>query len=219
MQRTRYKCNRNGGNWSVNNRMEKVKKSPLGLSFVINICIFVGLMFMFKPCYETSDDMYMNEFANGIFGQPENHLVFINYIMGSIIQGLYKLLPVVNWYAFIQYISMFISFVVITHVFIQHKGMQFGGLLATLVITVFGYQGYIRPQFSKTAGVLVLAGALLIFYAFKSEAQIWKKVLIGVMLMLTGGLFRDSVFWLCLLMAFPIGVVEFLRDFLKYKFK
>lgn len=199
--------------------MQRLRKSALGLSFIINICIFAGLMLAFRPCYETSDDMYMNEFANGIFGRPENHLVFINYIMGCIIQGLYELIPIVNWYAAVQYISVFVSFIVIAYIFIQYKGLQLGGLLSAIVITVFGYQGYIRPQFSKTAGMLVLAGALLIFFAFKSEVQIWKKVLVGVLMMLAGGLFRDSVFWLCLLMVFPIGVVEFLRDFLKYKFK
>jgi hypothetical protein len=111
--------------------------------------------------------MYLNEFASGILGERENHLVHINYILGSFIVGVYNICPLLNWYAMIQYAAIFLSFVVISYILICAKGNKTGTLLAAFISIVFGYQGYILPHYSKTAGFLVLAGALLIFFAFK----------------------------------------------------
>ena len=199
--------------------MNKMKKGPLALSLLLNLAVFVGLMILFRPCYETSDDMYMNEFASGVFGQQENHLVFLNYILSSIILGCYKILPFLNWYAFFHYAAMFVSFVVITYVLVQTKGNTAGIGMSTILLVVFGYQGYVWPQFSKTAGFLILAGALLVFYAFKCGEKVWQRTLLGVLCMIAGAMFRKKVLLLCLLMVFAIGVVEFLREFLVSKFE
>lgn len=198
--------------------MNRIKKNPLALSLLMNIAVFAGLMLLFHPCYETSDDMYMNEFASGVFGQQENHLVFLNYILSSIILGCYKMFPFLNWYAFFHYGSMFVSFVVITYVLIRTKGETLGLWISAIVLIVFGYQGYVCPQFSKTAGFLIFAGALLVFYAFKCGKKVWQKALLGVLLMVLGAMFRKKILMLCLLMVFAIGVVEFFREFLVNKF-
>lgn len=199
--------------------MNRIKKSSLGLSLLLNVIICFGLLLVFRPCYETSDDMFMNEFASGIFGKQENHLVFINYILSSILLVFYKVVPFLNWYAIFQYLSVFTSFVVITYIFIKTKGDAVGIGLSAIIITAFGYQGYILPQFSKTAGFLILAGALLVFFTFECGEMAWQKVLLGVLLMVVGAMFRESMFLLGLLMMFPIGVIKFLWAFATDKFK
>jgi hypothetical protein len=110
---------------------------------------------------------------------------------------------------------MFLSFVVISYVLICEKGNVTGALMSAIISIVFGYQGYILPQFSKTAGFLVLSGALLVFYAFKCKNKAWGKVMAGVLLIIWGGLYRENVLLLCLLMVLPIGIVEFVRDLFK----
>ncbi|MBR2403284.1 MAG: hypothetical protein IKB01_11065, partial [Lachnospiraceae bacterium] len=199
--------------------MKRLKESPISLSVIINLIIFIGLMLVFKPRFETSDDAYMNEFASGIFGERENHLVFINYILSSIIQCLYKILPVVNWYTMFQYISIFTSLLTITYVFIKMKGNTVGIGISVILATVFGYQGYVWPQFTKTAGYLVIAGAILVFFAFREQKHLCRNVCIGVLMMLFGAMYRESAFMLGLLMVFPIGVVSFLREFFEKGYK
>ena len=195
--------------------MKKWKEKPIWLSIILNIVILACLMLLFRPNFETSDDAYMNEFASGVFGQRENHLVFINYILGSIIRFLYEILPIVNWYTIAQYAAVFASFTSITYVLVRTKGTELGMGVSAILITAFGYQCYVLPQFTKTAGCLLVAGAVLIFAAFRGEKAVWQQVAAGGILMLLGSMYREKVFFLCLLMVFPIGVVIFFRDFFK----
>ncbi len=199
--------------------MKKWKEKPIWLSIILNIVILACLMLLFRPNFETSDDAYMNEFASGIFGQRENHLVFINYILGSIIRFLYEILPIVNWYTIAQYAAVFASFTSITYVLVRTKGTELGIGVSAILITAFGYQCYVLPQFTKTAGCLLVAGAVLIFAAFQGEKAVWKQVVMGVFLMLWGAMYREIVFYLCLLMVFPIGMVIFFRDFFKNSYQ
>jgi hypothetical protein len=194
--------------------MENRSWKQLGRAILLNVVVLMALLLIFRPCYETSDDIYMNEFASGIMGERENHLVYINYILGSLILGLYNLYPLLNWYAAIHYAAMFLSLVVISYILICEKGNATGTLLAAFISIVFGYQGYVLPQFSKTAGFLVLAGALLIFFAFKctTPKKKWGKAVVGALLIIFGGMIREQILFLCLLLVLPIGLVEFGRD-------
>lgn len=199
--------------------MKQWKEKPIWLSIILNIVILACLVLLFRPGFETSDDAYMNEFASGVFGHYENHLVFINYIWGSVIRFLYKILPIVNWYTIMQYMAVFVSFVSITYVLICTKGAELGIGMSAVLITGFGYQCYVLPQFTKTAGCLLVAGAVLIFAAFRGEKAVRKQVIIGGAFMLLGAMYREKVFFLCLLMVFPIGVVIFFRDFFKNRYQ
>ena len=80
--------------------------------FYLNKIAIAGILFavlssltaliLFRFCggtYYNNDDILMRSIAEGTFtGTPDGHLIYEMYVLGSLIAGLYKCFPQVNWY-------------------------------------------------------------------------------------------------------------------------
>lgn len=178
------------------------------LSLAITCVGAMVFLFFFHARYETNDDTTLAQIAHGSFstyGGYNSHLVFINILWGRFIKLLLTVFPCVPWYALAQIVIVGVSFWVITWMMLRSLGVFFGGFSAALLWNLFGYQYFTCIQFSKTAGIAVTAGLLMVFLCF-TEKRHWSQYVIGGALILLGSFYRFRVFEMLLALWFGVGV-------------
>ena len=79
------------------------KKARVGIAFLLSFLImalyFVVVYQKIPFIYDINDDVAMRNVAAGVItGEPDAHLIFVKYILGLVISGLYRLLPGFDWY-------------------------------------------------------------------------------------------------------------------------
>ena len=85
------------------NERKRLCLNKATVSFILFavFCILTALT-LEKLCggtFYNNDDVLMRSIAEGTFtGTPDGHLIYIMYVLGSLIAGLYKCIPRVNWY-------------------------------------------------------------------------------------------------------------------------
>ena len=179
------------------------------LSLLLTALFFLCFLLIFHPFFETIDDNAMSEISGGIRGKYSSYLVFINIIIGKVLCVLMTALPIIKWYVVFQYVVLFISFWSITYLLFKTYGKGWGSGISCVILTIFGYECCVAVQFTKTAGVAVIAGALLIYYTLKEQKQ---KIFVpvGMCLMLVGSMIRFSIFGMVMLAFIPIYLYEFI---------
>ncbi len=161
-----------------------VYKAPFLCSVLINSIAWIFFTFILKAGFETNDDIIMSNLAAGIYGEYSSYLVFINVILGKFLTFLYGAVPSLNWYVILESLIIFVSFVIITYVFMKKISGLRGIALSTVFLLFIGFECYTRMQFTKTAGLTVCAGCLLGFYYIQEQKSIWHLLTAGLMVAL-----------------------------------
>ena len=163
------------------------------------------------PTYETNDDATMAGMVYGMNGEYEPHMVFINILVGTLIKLCIQWLPGVPWYPLFQVAILFCSLVALVYVMLK-KGRTPMTTMFFLVVLFFffGFQFCGLIQFSKTSGMAVTAGFLLLFYAVEERAR-WTHYALACCLIFAGSLYRFMVFEMLLLMFFGVGLLLLIR--------
>ena len=162
------------------------------------------LLFFGNPRYEVSDDFMMELIASGTYGIPDGHIMFSNTIYGSIIAGLYSLLPAVNWYYVIQTIVTLISGIVMICILVDNTKDLINGFILTVLFSLFSSQDlFVLPQFTKTAAIAVVSGGLLFIRSVFEHKK--SGMIIGLVLGAIGSMIR----YMALLIAGPFLVIFF----------
>ena len=181
--------------------MNKIKCSAanrnLLLSFIINAVLLGVFLCFFTPYYESNDDFLISNFVNGAISEKSSRLIFVNIIIGTLLKGLYTLVPSAPWYALFQYAMLFASFTAIAWILLQRYERAPALLLTIGTISVFGLDAYICLQFTKTTAVATVSGIMLMFYSLGKEKGTKCRRLpmtIGIILALLGGMFRYHEF-------------------------
>ena len=178
----------------------------------LNIAVLAAMLLLLYPAFETNDDISVAMVANGSWGTGNAHIICQNYLLGVWYTALYHIghgrIP---WYGISQYVFLCMAMSVVTYVLFQRLKKEQAYLLNGILLIYFGYECYIRIQFSKTAGVLLAAGAFLLFYELEKEKASWYGILTGIFLGVTGSLYRFKEAAVCCLLIAGIGVY-FLLD-------
>ena len=180
-------------------------KHPFWLSVILNIGLFTLNIIFFQARFESNDDSGMSFIIEGIYGEKTAFAVFINVIIGKILKILYTVIPIVKWYVVFQYITLFISFVLLGYIFLKQFGNKKGTPFFLGILIPFTYECYIFLQFTKTAGVAVATGLLLIFYCLRKNEK--KRYLIsGMILVILGSMIRFQSMLMVSLILFALGI-------------
>ena len=132
------------------------------IATVLSSILFL-LSTIFQPSYESNDDGMMEYLVYGIgYGHGTSFLVFINRILGYVIYGLSKTVPMINSYFFMQILICFISNVMISSVFLKKNGIV--GMIPILLIFAADLECFYSVQFTKTASLASVAGILCVLY-------------------------------------------------------
>lgn len=146
----------------------------------INAVFLIFLVVIMRPVFETNDDLTIVEMVSGAWNIQDAHVVYQNYLLGKLYVLLYSLTKCVPWYGLIQFVFLWLAFSTIVYVIMKRLPKELGITLSILVLCFFGYECYIKMQYTKTAGVLTIAGILLIFYASTEEIRSKKLLISGI---------------------------------------
>ena len=132
---------------------------------------------------------------------------------------LYSLTKCVPWYGLIQYVFLWLAFSTIVYVIMKRLPKELGITLSILVLCFLGYECYIEMQYTKTAGVLTIAGILLIFQEYSAEIRSNKLLIAGIALSCIGSMYRFEQFIACVALMSGLGICQMLKGRKKDAFK
>lgn len=194
--------------------MSKIKSWMLNNIWWLHVvAVWAILSLVYHVHYETCDDDYMAAIVNGVFGQYDYHVVFQNVLLGKWYVFLNKLCPVVNWYTWTQIALLLMSFSGVALILIKKYKMKMGLLISGTLQVLFQYQCFVLMQFTKTAGIAVASGIILITYEMLFDEETSSPVVgLGAVLVLVGSMLRmDILYAELLVMAPPIIMVMIVR--------
>lgn len=192
-------------------------QGKLWFSIFINIIVLFTLMAVYKPLYENNDDMAIISLVGGVKGVFDAHLVHMSRVIGYILKLLYSMNAGIPWYALLQYAFLFAAFTGITYVFLNKLKHASSLPIVLLFLYFFGYEGYVHIQFTKSAGIITVAGGALLFWALFQEKIPAKAYISGFLLALFGSFYRVDQFWceIALLTGFGVLFLFRLKEFEK----
>lgn len=185
----------------------------------INAVFLIFLVVIMRPVFETNDDLTIVEMVSGAWNIQDAHVVYQNYLLGKLYVLLYSLTKCVPWYGLIQFVFLWLAFSTIVYVIMKRLPKELGITLSILVLCFFGYECYIKMQYTKTAGVLTIAGILLIFYASTEEIRSKKLLISGIALSCIGSMYRFEQFIACVALMSGLGICQMLKGRKKDVFK
>lgn len=174
--------------------------------------LFILLNKIYTLRFSTNDDSAMLLISSGSYtGTPDNHLVFINFIYGSILNVLYNVMPSIEWYTILFIALNIFSLASLTTIICKLSyNIIHRVFLVVLMISIFVY-GSTVLQFTLTAAITATAGLSLIYmrqYRF-----------IGFFLVIVASLIRFEAAILIFLMASSLFLDQSItiKTFLKQK--
>lgn len=210
----------NGGlNWSSTGERTMKKagrllgefREKLWFSFLLNALILLGLLAVFRPVFETGDDMEIVSLVSQAYGQSDAHAVLPHYALGLLLKTFYGLKQSIPWLSLFTYFGICLSFTAITYVLIRRLSNASSVWIVLVFVLWFSYEGYVKVHVIKTAGILSVAGILLLFYALTRERTAKKAFAAGLVLALVGSMLWPAQFFTEAALMSGIGVLLFLQ--------
>jgi hypothetical protein len=187
-----------------------VERYPFLTTVVATIVLAFGTLAFFNPRYETNDDVMMNLIAAGraFADRPDEHLLFINVVLGWPLSRLYMLAPAVPWYGISQFAALLAAAAGTAYAL-----LRVGPSLRRLVVVWIFFVMAMLPclilmQYTKTAFLVSLAGMLLFLAPLRGAAP-WPRAaeVAAGLLVLLGSLIRIQSFLMAAVVAAPLVVV------------
>ncbi len=162
--------------------------------------------------FEENDDVMMAMIANGTYsGSPDYHLVYINVIYGAVLAALYSLTTAIEWYTLCFAILHICSMSVISYCILTTPNRaRWERILWLIVLYVLWTRVIVALQFTTTAGLVCLAGCMLLLRGS------WQARWSGVLLVIVAALIRFMAAGLVGLLMAPIIVYTYRLEWRKY---
>ena len=162
--------------------------------------------------FEENDDVMMCMIANGTYsGTPDCHLVYINVLYGMVLAGLYRLTTAIEWYTLSFAVLHILSMSVIVYCILTTPNRaRWERILWLIVLYVLWARIIIAFQFTTTAGLVCLAGCMLLLR--ESPKARWS----GVVLVIIAALIRFYAAGLVGLLMAPIIIYTYRLNWRKY---
>lgn len=183
------------------------KAGAVWFSCFFNLAVLAGMMLLLRSTFETNDDISISMIVNGAWGVHDPHVICQNYLLGLLYSLFYRIghgrIP---WYAIIQFAAIFAALTTVTWVWFQKLQRAQAWLVNGILLIYFGYECYIRMQYTKTAGIMMAAGALLLFYEVEKEKASVRGMIWGIILAVAGSLYRFEEAAICCVLMAGIGL-------------
>lgn len=194
-------------------RFQRFLTGKLFISVITNL-IVMGIIFLCtNMTYETNDDFAL---SNTVGTLGNCNVRFVNYYLCKIIYFLQQQLQFVNVVVGLQVFFSFISFVIITYIFLDKSKSRFFTISGLILLAVFSYDHYCVIQFTKTSALL-LTTALLLFVHTVLYRKKTAFTLIGLVLAYVGAGFRFTNVYVAGAFAVVFLLLYLFLDFKKAK--
>ncbi len=191
---------------------------------VIISLISVALIYVFVTVYVLYDDCAMRTIASGeMTGVPDGHIMFINYITGVILAGLYSLTGSVGWLDLLYMFCLFISICAfIYRVLSLTEGMKSTARACVAVFSVLLFVFMFFPfigRLSYTTTASMLGMTVIFHYALTDRLAAGDTALIAFMSILCFAIRYESFLMLApyilIVIIYKISVSPDKKDFFK----
>lgn len=190
----------------------EAKRKTFFLSLIGNTICLIAFLLVMRPVFATNDDVTIVEMVFGAYGVQDAHIIYQNYLLGKLYVFLYALTKSISWYGLIQYIFLLAAFSTIVYVIWERFPKTLGITLTALILCFFGYECYIDMQYTKTAGVLTVAGIVLIFHECTKMYVSKKLLVLGIALSCVGSMYRFEQFIACIALMSGLGVYQLWKN-------
>lgn len=195
----------------ISSILKKAINSPLLVSLYLNIAVLAICLGIGNGKYNSLDDYFMSSVLTGAYGgHYDVHLYFTNVVYGYFLRPFYAVMPSVGWYSIFQTFAVFASFTAMCSVMIARYGKKLGIMLAVMMSVCVSPDFYLNVAFTQCAGIATAAGIFLF-----SIGNVEKKrayLVVGVVLMIAGIVFRKEMFLLGLPTFAAIIFYNFVRE-------
>lgn len=156
---------------------------------VMNAVLLILLVFV-RVTDETKDDLSIQLYISGCDGIENYYHMWAPAFRMLLTYGLQRVCPVFAWNYLLQVILIFLSINIFCSCIIQKFPGICGGLLAVFTGTALFFQTVSTLNFTRTSGLMMCAGACLIF----GEGR--KRKTAGVLLFIAGTLIRFNTVYI-----------------------
>lgn len=171
----------------------------LAITLVYVLYIKAGIFFT------TNDDRFIGEIMSGsLTGNPEAHVVYINFILSFLLSRLYLITTTISWYGWFLMIMTIVSYsTIFASLIYKTKSISFFSISILLCGIVFISGIYLTSsiQYTSTAAIIAIAGWSYLY----SHEDTKKTFIIFFMLELIAYLLRAKA----MMMIIPFGVALF----------
>lgn len=176
---------------------ERIGRFPFALSLLMSALLFALLHAAGMVRFEDNDDVVMALIASGKYnGEVDPHLVFSNVLYGFFLNGLYVIMPTVEWYTVVLVFVNVLAVSFLGSVVIRSAHDRFSKLvLLGFVLSFFIYCSFLI-QFTHTASLAAIAGIVLVCGSDRKY--------LGALLFIIGALLRFEAAYFMLLVALPL---------------
>lgn len=185
-----------------------IEWESIAILFIANSLVFLLIALLGDFHFSVNDDVQMAMIANGVLGgHPDCHLVFQNALWGKFLAYLYGLSSSVEWYSLSLVIVHLISSTIIVYFIIKNRKnntLLISSLICFYAIWAVTIKAF---QFTTTAGLLCIAGCLLM----STQAYFGAFLLI-----LVSSFIRDNAALLVLTIFIPIAILHYKKKYTKY---
>ena len=191
--------------------IKKLGDSPFFLAISMNALFLALCLIIGNGKFESLDDYFMSAILTGAYGGEYNvHMYFVNAIYGYFLRPFYVILPSVGWYTIFQTFTVFASFSALCFVAIKRYGKNLGIMIAVMLLICVSPDFYLHVAFTQCAGIATAAGIFLFASGNTEKKRLY--LTIGVILMLSGTIFRKDMFLLGMPTFAVILFFSFLRE-------
>ena len=182
-----------------------------GLLFALNIIFLICILQFIPLLFDSTDDVAMCYIANGhLFGIPEPRLVFINAIYGEVLCFLYSKMPTIEWYSVSFLILQIIAFSTIEYFILKSIKNTYVKTLLLLSCIIMWWRFLVGFQFTTTAGVLCLAGCILLLAKNKDTKYF------GIIQIIVASLLRYNMAAFVGIVFVPVIIYTYKMNFKQY---
>lgn len=175
--------------------IKKLGNSPLFLAISMNVIFLALCLIAGNGKFESLDDYFMSAVLTGAYGgKYDVHMYFVNVVYGYFLRPFYAILPSVGWYTIFQTFTVFASFSSLCFVAIERYGKKLGIMIAFMLLICVSPDFYLHVAFTQCAGIATAAGIFL--FAIGNIEKRHFYLVVGVILMLCGIIFRKDMFLL-----------------------
>lgn len=132
---------------------------------VTALCVFI----FWNTYYETNDDAAIRNILSGAFtGKTSPMTVYIMYPLAALVSLLYKIVPIVPWFGFLEHLAVFGSLYLISYSMtkrFQNTQLKICvSVLSGILFNAFLLYRVIYVQYTTVAGIVAAAGIVSFFF-------------------------------------------------------
>ncbi len=185
------------------------------IACVINLIVFFIINKLSFVHFEMNDDFTIQNLLNGSLGEHYTHFAHSNFILSSILSGLYSISAAVNWYGLYLFLALLLSCSFIGAILMDKFSLKTG--IALYLLTVPLLFGLFLTYFTYTLvcyAMLACALASLIYGFYSVNAKTRKFLYIfSVIMLVSSVLLREEI----IASAFVYFVALAILFLIKYK--